>query len=113
MQLLEKFKSTLASDLERKEVETAYYQRKDNLARLPEPADPATPEQQRPKEYFAKDNFGKIIQSIHGDGLSYHTYADIGRYTVFPDSMANRMLPSKKFGRYNELDYSQSQTYGV
>jgi len=36
LQLLEKFKSTLRSDLERKEVEEAYYQRKDNLAKLPE-----------------------------------------------------------------------------
>ena len=49
MQMLEKFKSTLMSDLERKEVEAAYYQRKDNLAKIPEPADPAAPEQQRPK----------------------------------------------------------------
>lgn len=111
--MLEKFKSTLASDLERKEVEAAYFQRKDNLAKIPELADPATPEQKRPKEYFPKDEYAKIIQSVHGDGLSYHTYADIGRYTVFPDSMANRMLPSKKFGRYNELDYSVNETYGI
>lgn len=34
MNLLEKFKRTLKSDLERKEVENAYMQRKDNLARV-------------------------------------------------------------------------------
>ena len=34
LNLLEKFKSSLKSDLERKEVENAYLQRKDNLAKV-------------------------------------------------------------------------------
>ena len=44
LQLLEKFKSSLASDLEKKEVEAAYLQRKDNLAKIPEKEDPGEPE---------------------------------------------------------------------
>ena len=113
LQMLEKFKSSLPSQQERNEVEAAYYQRKDNLAKIPELEDPAQPEPQRRKEYLPRDEYYKVIQSVHGDGLSYHTYADIGRYTVFPDSMADRMLPSKKFGRYGELEYEMNKTYGI
>ena len=83
-QLLEKFKSTLKSDLERKEVEAAYYQRKDNLAKIPEKEDPGNPDARRADQDNAHDEYGKVIQSIHGDGLTYHTYQDIGRYTIFP-----------------------------
>ena len=39
---MEKFKSTLKSPLERVEVEEAYLQRKDNLAKIPEREDPAS-----------------------------------------------------------------------
>lgn len=40
-----------------------------------------------------------VVQTVEGDGLSYHTYEDIGRYTVFPENHFKRMFPSKAFGR--------------
>ena len=55
LQLLEKFKSTLKSDLERREVEQAYLQRKDNVAKLPEKEDPGAPLPKQPKLVVPKD----------------------------------------------------------
>ena len=60
-QLLEKFKSTLKSDLERKEVENAYYQRKDNLAKLPELEEPGEPEPKKPRLFIMRDEFTNVI----------------------------------------------------
>lgn len=37
LQLLEKYKDSLASPAEKKELQTAYLQRKDNLAKMAEP----------------------------------------------------------------------------
>lgn len=54
LQLLEKFKSTLSS-LERKEVEAAYYQRKDNLAKIPEREDPEMPEPKQNNLILSRD----------------------------------------------------------
>ena len=113
MQLLEKFKTTLKSDLERKEVEAAYLQRKDNLAKVPEKEDPGQPEPPKPVLRMHVDEYSNVVQSIHGDGLVYHTYEDIGRYTVFPDQHTKRMLPHVMFGRYREEEYQPSQTYGI
>jgi hypothetical protein len=61
LQLLEKFKHTLSSDLERKEVEAAYYQRKDNLAKIPEKEDLGQPEPKKPKLIIPKDEYYKVI----------------------------------------------------
>tara|TARA_B110000285_G_scaffold120117_1_gene135884 strand:+ start:307 stop:483 length:177 start_codon:yes stop_codon:yes gene_type:complete len=58
---LEKFKSTLASDLERKEVEAAYYQRKDNLAKIPEKEDPGEPEPKKQSLKLPIDEYTKVI----------------------------------------------------
>jgi hypothetical protein len=41
--LLNKFQGSLSSQLERNEVQQAYLQRKDNLAKIPEREDPGTP----------------------------------------------------------------------
>ena len=113
LQLLEKFKQTLKSDLEKKEVEAAYLQRKDNLAKIPEREEPGEPEPKKPRLFIPKDEFHKVIQSIHGDGISYHTYQDIGRYTVFPETMKKRMFPSVMFGRYEKEEYGPSKTFGI
>ena len=106
--LLQKFKSTLSSPLERNEVEEAYLQRKDNLAKIPEREDPGTPPPQEAKVVMHKSEFLQVIQTIHGDGLSQHTYEDIGRYTVFPKAMKERMFPSAMFGRYQQEEYERN-----
>lgn len=38
---------------------------------------------------------------------------DIGRYTVFPENMKQRMFPSKMFGRYEEEEYRINKTLGI
>lgn len=112
-QLLEKFKSTLLSQAERQEVQQAYLQRKDNLAKVPEAEERGEPEPGQPQLVLAADEYHKVIQSVFGDGLSYHTYKDIGRYTVFPKAMTQRMFPSVMFGRYKEDEYSLRELFGL
>ena len=113
--LLEKFKSTLKSPLERVEVEEAYLQRKDNLAKIPEREDPASEAESKDTIVQHTDELGRVIQSFHGDGLTHHTFEDIGRYTVFPKAMTERMLPSVMFGRYqsSELERNSDRSYGI
>lgn len=55
----------------------------------------------------------KVIQTIYGDGISTHTYSDVGRYTVFPETMKKRMFPSVMFGRYEEEEYKRNKTLGI
>jgi hypothetical protein len=45
--------------------------------------------------------------------LKYHTYQDIGRYTVFPKAATNRMFPSVMFGRYKEVEFDENNTFGI
>lgn len=113
LQLLETFKSQLASEAERKEVQTAYMQRKDNLAKMAEPLDLGQREKREEPLTMAADEIGRVIQSVEGDGLSYHTFEDIGRYTVFPKQHWKRMFPDKMFGNYEEDEYKCNQTYGI
>lgn len=100
--------STLNSPLERKEVQQAYLQRKDNLAKIPEREDPGDPPPSDAKVTLHVSEYSHVIQSIYGDGISDHTYKDIGRYTVFPEAMKNRMFPSIMFGRYEEEEYKHN-----
>lgn len=104
--LLEKFKSTLSSQLERSEVQQAYLQRKDNLAKVPEREDPGQPPPADPATKLHRREYAHIVQSIHGDGVSMHTFEDIGRYTIFPKAMVERMFPSVMFGNYQEEEYN-------
>jgi hypothetical protein len=48
------------------------------------------------------DEVARVIMSVEGDGLSFHTFQDIGRYTVFPQQHWKRMFPDTKqfFGNY-------------
>lgn len=59
------------------------------------------------------DEYEKVFQSLHGDGLAYHTFTDIGRYTVFPKVATDRMFPSVKFGRYEIDECSRNNTFGI
>lgn len=103
--LLNKFISTIDSVPERNEVQQAYLQRKDNLAKIPEREDPGQPPPQEAQVALDVKAIPEVIQSIHGDGISSHTYHDIGRYTVFPQAMRQRMLPSIMFGRYEKEEF--------
>jgi len=51
--------------------------------------------------------------NIDGEGLKYHTYSDIGRYTVFPDQKVKRMFPHKYNGRIYEEEIYRTDSFGV
>lgn len=114
LQLLEKFKDRLASEAEKKEVHLAYLQRKDNFAKLSEV--PELGQREKRDEMLTLNNseIGKVIMTVEGDGLSYHTFEDIGRYTVFPKGHHKRMFPDENFfGNYNNDEYRFNQTFGI
>jgi hypothetical protein len=52
--------------------------------------------------------------TVEGDGLSYHSFEDIGRYTVFPEGHWRRMFPEENFfGNYHRDEFQYNQTFGV
>ena len=46
--------------------------------------------------------YQSVFSSVHGDGITHHTFSDIGKYIVFPENHYKRMFPSKAFGRIEE-----------
>jgi len=55
----------------------------------------------------------KVINNVQGDGLKFHTFEDIGRYTVFPEKHWKRMFPSKIFGNFEKDELFYSKTFGI
>lgn len=55
----------------------------------------------------------KAIMSVEGDGIKYHTFEDIGRYTVFPTKHWKRMFPSKMFGNFEKDEFKMNKTFGI
>ena len=55
------------------------------------------------------DELRESVMTVHGDGLSFHTYEDLGRYTVFPHNHYKRMFPTKAFGRIEEIEYERNK----
>jgi len=53
------------------------------------------------------------ITSIDGSGIRYHTYSDIGRYTVFPAQYRNRLFPTRVYGRIEEMETKFNDTLGI
>lgn len=51
--------------------------------------------------------------SVEGDGLTYHTFEDIGRYTVFPDRHWKRMFPTKVYGNFEQDELAFNETFGI
>lgn len=105
LQLLEKYKDSLASPAEKKELQTAYLQRKDNLAKLAEIQDLGQREKREESLTLPLSEFGRVILSAEGEGLSFHTFEDIGKYTVFPKQHHKRMFPGKMFGNYENDEF--------
>jgi hypothetical protein len=105
LQLLEKFKDSLHSPAEKKEVQTAYMQRKDNLAKLAEVQELGQRDKREESLVIPGSEVSRVIMSVEGDGLRYHTFEDIGRYTVFPEKHYKRMFPEKFFGNYEKDEF--------
>jgi hypothetical protein len=53
-----------------------------------------------------------LFSSLEGDGVKYHTYNDIGKYTQYPVHLAKRMFPSVKFGTY-DIEEKNSGVYAI
>lgn len=46
-----------------------------------------------------------VISTDDGYGLNHQTFADIGKYVVFPTNHMKRMFPTRPFGRILEEEY--------
>jgi len=55
----------------------------------------------------------EAVRTTDGDGVSFESFADIGRYTVYPENNFRRMFPKRPFGRLQEDDYTRNKTWGI
>jgi hypothetical protein len=62
------------------------------------------PDDRRPDTKLPAGRLAEIFANQEGDEVSFHTYSDIGRFTVFPEAHMKRMFPTRPFGRYLEED---------
>lgn len=62
----------------------AYYNRKSNLAKMAEPEDIREQEKAEKLNQMPPEEYGKAFINTEGDGLRFHTFEDIGKYTLFP-----------------------------
>ena len=53
------------------------------------------------------------LSSMDGDGINYHNYSDIGRFTRFPKSYRERIFPSTAYGRIDITDVEKTGTLAV
>lgn len=83
------------------------------MAKLAEPDDIGQPE--RPQEQFKIpiSDAGRQLINIEGEGLRFHTFEDIGKYTVFPKTHWQRMFPSQFFGNYYMDEFKRNKTFGI
>lgn len=90
----------------------AYHMRRENMIKdLPEDDLGAPNDKKRPPAKGRRKM--DMILTQEGDGISHHTYQDIGKYTIFPENHWKRMFPTRTFGKIIEEDYSRNETYGI
>ena len=53
----------------------------------------------RNKKKIKQKSIAGTIATVDGTGIKYHTFSDIGRYTVFPAQTRKRLFPSGAYGR--------------
>ena len=106
---------TIPNDLERKELFDSYIMRRHRLSKLQEETDtlaeakndaPTTTE--LPADYIVAS-----VPHIDGTGIKFHSFADIGKYTVFPAQYRKRLFPGRCFGRIDEDEVARIETLGV
>ena len=92
----------------------AYLQRKDNLSKMAEVQELGQRDKREESITIPGSEISRVIQSVEGDGLTYHTFEDIGRYTVFPEQHHKRMFPDKMFfGNYEKDEFQYNETFGI
>jgi len=94
-------------------VRMAYHHRRHNLAKVADEDDLSRPEPKPEQQKLHIEELQRIIQTDEGTGLTFHTFADVGRYTVFPDAHYKRMFPRKSFGNVDVEDYPRNKTRGI
>ena len=113
--LLHEFTRTLKSNEEKKEVLEAYNMRRHNLSKQKEAADilEINREDNSERRKLSHGNIKQIFSSLDGDGFRYHTFEDVGRFTMFPESFRKRIFPSSYYGRIHETDMEYSGLLSV
>ena len=102
--LLHEYMRTIPNELERKEIFDSYIMRRHRLSKMPEEADMLTnivDKDLKPKRMKANE-LRNTIATMDGSGTKYHTFSDIGRYTVFPAQARNRLFPTRAYGRIDD-----------
>ena len=113
--LLHEYMKTITSELERKELFDSYILRRHRLSQLPEEADMFGESKDRSaKEKIIKTReLTKTVKNIEGTGIKHHNFSDIGTYTVFPKQARKRLFPSKVYGRIEEDEVKETDTFGI
>jgi len=55
----------------------------------------------------------RLFNSLDGKGFKYHTYHDIGTYTLFPPEQYKKLFPYDFFGDYLKDDYRFTKTFAL
>jgi len=123
--LLLKYVDTFNNPADRQEIMEAYNIRKDTLLKIEEKAADfvSTPTSEDPFEDLKLETRRMTPEEIEdrinlfyshdGEGLSYHTFDTIGKYTLFPRSHWKRMFPRESAGRFDQNDFSVSENFGL
>lgn len=70
-------------------------------------------EPDRKLKKFPADEIKDHISNIEGSGIRYHTFSDIGKYTVFPTQIKNRLFPTKVYGQIERDEVQDSGSFGI
>jgi hypothetical protein len=124
--LLVEYIERYSSRADREEIMDAYETRKDNLQKLAEKADDFVsapdPTYEEMFEFKIKtkkmepgelEDIRNSVHSWDGQGLSYHTYDTIGKYTIFPRSHWKRMFPRDSCGHFDANDFRNNEIFGI
>lgn len=111
--LLEQFTRGISNMAERNEVIMSYQHRRHALTSLPEEVDLSVQKKEPAVVKKFLQDYVNIFIDHEGEGLSYQTVADIGRYTVFPENHWRRMFRRRSFGYFEEQDAKTTGSYGL
>ncbi len=113
--LLHEYMKTIGNELERKEIHDAYIMRRHRLSKMPEEADMLAEgrEPDLKQKRLIHAEMKNTIKTIDGTGIKYHSYADIGKYTVFPAQYKNRLFPAGAYGRIEQDEVEKTGSLGI
>eukprot|EP00826_Nyctotherus_ovalis_P032957 TRINITY_DN2656_c0_g1_i15.p1 TRINITY_DN2656_c0_g1~~TRINITY_DN2656_c0_g1_i15.p1 ORF type:complete len:705 (+),score=182.56 TRINITY_DN2656_c0_g1_i15:115-2229(+) len=106
--LLDQYLAGQTNAVYAQEIRDAYAQRMRQLKRLKPPQPSAPPYPRHTK--FAEVS---IFNSIDGKGLKYHTFHDIGKYTLFPLHEFRTLFPYGFFGDYEKSEFTYTNTFAI